>query len=70
MLQSHMTGFLRYEEQFYGYTVTVLAIGALLGSIAYGFYCRRVPFSKLLHVSILAGVAATLVYIYHPADET
>ncbi len=33
-----------------------------MASIAYGFYCNRVPFRWLLHASIALGVVATASY--------
>jgi MFS family permease len=62
VLQLHMTGHLGYSEQFYGNTSSVLAAGAVLGSLGYGLYCRAVSFPRLVHLSIVAGVGATLVY--------
>ncbi|HUG91177.1 MAG TPA: MFS transporter [Planctomycetaceae bacterium] len=62
LLQFHMTERLGYSEQFYGNTASMLAVGALLGSVAYGFYCRAVQFPHLLHLSIVAGVYATIAY--------
>ncbi len=49
-------------EQFYGISYSALAIGAVIGSAAYGFYCRRVPFAWLVHLSIAAGIVATIAY--------
>jgi MFS family permease len=49
-------------EQFYGISYSVLAVGAVIGSALYGFYCRRVPFDWLVHLSIAAGMVATIAY--------
>ncbi len=49
-------------EQFYGISNSVLAVGAVMGSALYGFYCRRVPFAWLVHLSIAAGIVATIAY--------
>lgn len=62
VLYLHMTEALGFSEQFYGSTVSVLAFACMLGSAAYGLYCRRVPFRWLIHLSIVAGVASTLAY--------
>ena len=68
VLYLHMTRTLGLSEQFYGNTVSVLAVAAVLACIAYGFYCRRVPFKWLIHVAIVAGIASTLAY-WALADE-
>lgn len=62
VLYLHMTRTLRLSEQFYGNTVSVLAVAAVAACIAYGFYCRRVPFKWLIHVAIVCGIASTLAY--------
>jgi predicted MFS family arabinose efflux permease len=58
----HFTRQLHFSEQFYGGTVAMLSAGAIAGSIAYGFYCRRVPFAWLVHASIVLGILATVAY--------
>lgn len=50
------------SEQFYGTTMALLSLAAVAGSVAYGFYCRRVRFMTLIHLSIAAGVACTGAY--------
>jgi len=50
------------SEQFYGYKMALLSSAAVFGSVAYGFYCRRVAFMTLIHLSIAAGVACTTAY--------
>lgn len=62
VLYLHMTRTLGFAEQFYGNTVSLLAVAAVAASIAYGLYCRRVPFKWLIHLAIGAGVASTLAY--------
>jgi MFS family permease len=63
VLQVYVTEDLELSQQFYGSNMgSVLAIGSMVGSAAYGFYCRRVPFAWLVHLSIIAGVAATIAY--------
>lgn len=62
LLQSHMTGAMGLSEQFYGHTVSVQAIGSVTACVAYGFYCRRVAFTVLVHTSIVLGIASTLAY--------
>jgi Na+/melibiose symporter-like transporter len=62
VLQTYMTKELRLSESFYGTSVSILAIGAIIGSIAYGWYCRIVPMRWLVHIAIACGVVATVGY--------
>jgi len=62
VLYLHLTGGIGLDEQFYGWTVSLLGIASVVASIAYGFYCNRVPFKVLLHASIALGVIATASY--------
>jgi MFS family permease len=62
VLHLHMTQQLGISEQFYGATVSLLSVGAIVGSLAYGAYCRRVRMSRLIHLAIAAGVLSTLAY--------
>jgi predicted MFS family arabinose efflux permease len=62
VLYVHMTRELGMSEQFYGVTVSLLSVGAILGSLAYGTYCRRVPLRWLIHTAIAAGALSTLAY--------
>jgi MFS family permease len=62
VLYEFMIGELGMSEQFYGTTVSVLAAGAVVGSLSYGLYCRAVPFPWLIHLSIVGGMLSTLAY--------
>jgi MFS family permease len=62
VLYLHITDTLGYSEQVYGNAYSVFSAGALAACVAYGFYCRRVRTSRLMHVCIVAGVAANLLY--------
>ena len=62
VLYVHMTGPLGMSEQFYGTTVSLLAVASVVASVCYGFYCRRVPFGLLVHLSIVLGILATIAY--------
>jgi predicted MFS family arabinose efflux permease len=59
---AYMTKALNFSDQFTGNLSSVFAIAAVAGSVAYGFYCRRVPLRGLVHVSIAMGVLSTLAY--------
>jgi len=50
------------SDQFYGTMTSLFAAAAMCGSLAYGFYCRRVPFARLIHLAIVTGVLSTLTY--------
>jgi predicted MFS family arabinose efflux permease len=62
VLQEYMTKELHFSEQFYGNTVSIQALGQILGCVSYFAYCRRVPFGLLIHGSIVAGIASSLCY--------
>ena len=62
VLQLHMTQSMGFSDQFFGNTVSLMAIGSVAASVAYGFYCRRVPMLWLVHTSIVLGIASTLAY--------
>jgi hypothetical protein len=62
VLHLHMTRALGFSEGFYGRTVAVTAIVSIAASAAYGLYCRRIPMSLLIHLSIVLGVVSTLGY--------
>lgn len=69
VLYLYMTKHLGFSEQFYGNTVALLAAASIAACVAYGFYCRRVPFGLLVHWSILLGILATIAY-WAAWDET
>ena len=50
------------SETFYGTTVSLVSLGAMIASLAYGTYCRRFSFTALIHLSIVSGILATLAY--------
>ena len=58
----HWTRTLGFDEVFYGRTVVWLAVGAMIASLGYGLYCRRIARTVLMHLSILLGIAATWAY--------
>jgi predicted MFS family arabinose efflux permease len=62
VLYVHMTEDLGFSEQAFGNVTSAFFLGSLLGSVGYGFYCRSVRLSALLHLSILAAVVSNAVY--------
>ena len=62
VLYVYMKDELGLSEQFYGTSVSLLAVGAIIGSLAYGTYCRRLSFTTLIHLSIVSGILSTLAY--------
>jgi MFS family permease len=62
VLHLHMTRGLGFSERFYGVTVALTAVASIAASVAYGFYCRRVPMRTLVHASIVLGIVSTLGY--------
>jgi MFS family permease len=62
VLNLHMTKTLGFDEQFFGDTNSLNAIGGLVGSLSYAFYCRRFSMTTLLHASIILGILGSLVY--------
>jgi len=58
----HITETLGWSEQFFGYTLSLLALGCILGSIGYAFYCRRVPMRLLTHLAIVLGALSQAAY--------
>ena len=62
VLYMHMTEVLGMSEEFYGWTLSLQAMAAVVASVAYGLYCRRIPFRVLVHLSIVAGILNTLAY--------
>jgi len=62
VLYMYMTEELRFNEQFYGDTVSLMSLAMIAASVSYGFYCRRVSFPVLVHASIVLGILSTVAY--------
>jgi len=58
----HITETLGWSEQFFGYTLSLLALGCIAGSIGYGFYCRSVSMRLLTHSAIVLGALSQAAY--------
>lgn len=65
----HMTDALGFSENFYGQTMSLIAVGSLMACVAYGFYCRRIAMARLIRLAVVLGLASTLAY-WHLADRT
>lgn len=62
VLYVYTTQELGLSEQYFGTTVSLLSVGAIAASLAYGTYCRRLSFLTLIHLSIVSGILSTLAY--------
>jgi len=62
VLYLYMTQELSISEEVYGGTLAAFSAAAVVASLLYGAYCRRVAFGRLVQVSIALGVASTLAY--------
>jgi MFS family permease len=62
VLYLHMTDWMKFTEEFYGDTMSVIAMGSLAACVSYGFYCHRVPMRRLTYLAVLLGVASTWGY--------
>jgi predicted MFS family arabinose efflux permease len=70
VLYIHMTRDAGFSERFYGDTMSILAVGQLLGAVTYGLYCRRVPWRLQVHLSIVMGIAATAAYWWLSGEKS
>jgi MFS family permease len=62
VLYLYMTEAMQLGEQFYGTTQSLISVGYILAGLTYPLYCRRVAMTKLVHLSIILGIASTLAY--------
>ena len=62
VLYMHMVEHMGFSEQFSGNMVSVQATGAIMASVAYTAYCRRLSVTQLVCLSIVMGVLATIGY--------
>ncbi len=58
----HVTDVMGLSEQFFGVTLSILAIGCIVASVAYAFYCRRVSLGVLAHIAIVLGALSQAAY--------
>ena len=62
VLYLHMTRTLGLDEDFYGTTQSLTAVGSILGCLLYPALAGRVPTPSLVRLSIVLGVASTLAF--------
>lgn len=62
VLHLHMTGAAGFSERFFGILNSLWSVAAIMATLAYGWYDRRVSTRVLTHSSIALGVASTLAY--------
>ena len=62
VLYLYATEEIGFSEQFYGHLLALHSAGGMMGSLFYGFYCRRVPMRVLVHVSIVLGIVTSAGY--------
>ena len=59
----YLTEVLGLSEEFYGFLLTLQAVGSIVACLAYTIYCRRVSLGTLLHLSIVMGIASTVCFM-------
>jgi MFS family permease len=62
VLYLHMTRTLGFDEDFYGTTQSLMAVGSILGCLLYSGLARRVPTPSMVRLSIGLGVASTMAF--------
>jgi MFS family permease len=70
VLYLHATEALGMSEQTFGNAISIFFGGCMLASVLYGAYCRRVPLTRLVHVSIVAGVLSNALYLAADTQAT
>lgn len=62
VLYLHMTDCMGFSEEFYGDTMSLIAMGSLAACVSYGFYCRRMPMRRMVLAAVILGVVSTWGY--------
>jgi len=62
VLYMHLVDHMGFSEQSAGNLDSVQAVGAIVASMAYTVYCRRLSVTQLVCLSIVMGVLATIGY--------
>jgi MFS family permease len=63
-LTYYATDELHFSKTFLGVLDSVSSASAIVGAILYFAFCRTVPFKRLIHFAIGAGVISTLGYLF------
>jgi len=62
LIYLHMTKTLRFSEQFYGFSNTLLSCGSAAACAVYSFYCHRLSMRAMVPGAIACGIVSTLAY--------
>lgn len=62
-LTYYATDELQFSKTFLGVLDSVGAAAGIVGAILYFAFCRSIPFGRLIHFTIAAGVISTLAYL-------
>lgn len=63
VLYIHLTESLGRTEIEFGEFISAFSFGAMIGSLTYPLYCRRMKIGHLIQLSIVAGVLGNLLYL-------
>lgn len=58
----HMTEQMGLGEQLFGAALSALGVGCVLGSLGYGFVCRRIGRVALAHAGIVIGILSIVLF--------
>lgn len=64
VLYLHVVDTLKLDEQFYGDSISLMAVTSAIASAVYAFYCRKVRFSTLAWSSVVLGVLGTALNVF------
>lgn len=70
VLQSYSTEVLKLDETFYGRLQSIQSITMFLTACCYGLICPLFPMRRLVHLSVVAGIASTLCYWFYTGETS
>lgn len=62
VLQHYVTDEMDLGQEFFGLLESIGGVASALGCVLYGFYCRRIRMTRLIHWSIVLGILSTVAY--------
>jgi predicted MFS family arabinose efflux permease len=62
LIYLRMTETLKFSEQFYGFSNTLLSCGSATACAVYSFYCHRLSMRAMVPGAIACGIISTLAY--------